>query len=91
MRGNPEFRKNLWLEFSPARLAGMPLVLCALFLLTWLADDRAFGRTTRSIAMGAFTALCFLWGTHQASESVAREVRERTWDWTRLSAIRPWH
>lgn len=90
MSGNPEFRKNLWLEFSPTRLLAMPILLCALFFLTWLTDDHAFGPTTRSVSLGAFVALCFLWGTHQAGESAAREFRERTWDWTRLSAIRPW-
>jgi hypothetical protein len=31
MRINPEFQRNLWLEFSPARLIAMPLTLALLF------------------------------------------------------------
>jgi hypothetical protein len=33
MNINPEFRRNLWLELTPSRLVGMPLVLGVFFFL----------------------------------------------------------
>ncbi len=32
MMGNPEFRRNLWLEFSTHRLVAMPAVLLVIVL-----------------------------------------------------------
>jgi hypothetical protein len=37
-----------------------------------------------------FVLLVQLWGVRQASEAVTEEVRDRTWDWQRLSALSPW-
>jgi len=90
MTTNPEYRRNLWLEITPTRLAGMPLVLGAAFFMAWLSDDHGFGSSVSGTALALFVAITFLWGTRQASESVLGEVRERTWDWQRMSAIDPW-
>jgi hypothetical protein len=86
---NPELRRNLWLEFSLHRLIGMPVVLGLVFALfgslggNW--RERAF-----TAALWTFVLLAHFWGTRQASAAVTDEVRDRTWDWQRLSALSPW-
>lgn len=87
---NPELRRNLWLELTPVRLIGMPLVLGAIFFLSWLGDDHRFGNGVKGVAISLFIALTYLWGARQSAESIISEIRERTWDWQRLSSIPPW-
>lgn len=84
---NPEFRRNLWVEFSPRRLLAMPLFLGLIFLGAhgvggWPAVDRA--------ALGALIALLIIWGTRQAASAVSDEIRAGTWDAQRMSALGPW-
>lgn len=88
---NPEFRRNLWLEISPLRLAGMPLVLGLVFLLTFVTDDYSFADKTSTVAALLFWGLSFIWGMRLASESVLSEIRDRTWDGQRMSVISPWN
>lgn len=90
MTGNPELRRNLWLELTPHRLVGMPLVLAGLFLLAYLFDGRVFGSKVASLAIFLFVLLTILWGTRQASEAVVSELRDHTWDGQRMSVIGPW-
>lgn len=90
MSENPELRKNVWLEFSLTRMFGMPALLAAIFLMTFLSDRSAFGSATRAAATGVFVFLAYVWGSWLADESMTREIRDRTWDWTRLSAVSPW-
>lgn len=90
MTGNPEFRRHLWLELTPHRLVGMPAVLAGIFYLAYLSGRLQGGSQVSYVAMGVFVALAYLWGTRQATESVLTEIRDRTWDWQRLSAIDPW-
>ncbi len=90
MMGSPEFRRNLWLEFSPHRLIAMPVILGALFLLTTLGGRRALDETSGSIAAFVFIVLIFAWGTRLTAEAVIGEVQDRTWDQQRLSAMGAW-
>ena len=90
MMGSPEFRRNLWLEFSPHRLIAMPVILIALFLLTTLGGHRGLNESSGSIAAFAFIVLIFVWGTRLAAEAVIGEVQDRTWDQQRLSATGAW-
>lgn len=87
---NPEFERNLWLELTPHRLVAAPLVLGAVFTLIYLTveEDPLF-----SIATGAIWAVIIVggfWGTRMAAESVTTEVAAATWDFQRLSSLRPW-
>ena len=90
MINGPEFRRNLWLEFSPHRLIAMPVILGALFMLVTLGGRSPLDETSSAIAGFAFVALIFVWGTRLASETVISEVHGRTWDQQRLSAIGAW-
>ncbi len=88
MQLNPEFRRYIWLEISPQRLIAMPAILGAIFLLLWVSggDEIAL----RHWSLGIYLLLVLLWGPRLAASSVVSEIRARTWDWQRMSAIGPW-
>lgn len=88
---NPELQRNLWLEFTPRRLVLMMLVLGVVFGVTALAtpsDERM--EVLGGLSHGLFGLLVMLWGARNAANALAGEVRERTWDMQKLSAIDPW-
>jgi len=84
---NPEFRRNLWTEFSTHRLIAMPMLLGLLFLgaNAVLADSGV-----DHAAQGALFALLVIWGGRQTGGAVIDEVIGGTWDSQRMSAISPW-
>lgn len=90
---NPEFRKNLWLEFSPARLILMPLILGGVFLIAFLATDTPFlDRLSflHQVALFHFGAIAGIWGCKLASEAVVSEFNDRTWEGQRMTSLGPW-
>jgi hypothetical protein len=89
MRENPEFRRNLWLEVTPQRLAGMPLVLGAIFFLAFLADGKHLAGGVSASSGALYFLICLVWGTRLASEAVMNEIREHTWDGQRMSVLTP--
>jgi len=88
MRLNPEFRRYLWLEFSPQRLIAMPAILGAIFFLLWLSGGGA--DAIGEWSLGIYLLLVLLWGVRQAVSAVVSEVRAKTWDWQRMSAVGSW-
>ncbi len=90
MNINPEFRRNLWLELTPTRLVGMPMILGALLFLAYLLDNKQYGESVANTALILFGLLVFLWGTRLASEALISEIRDHTWDSQRMSVIGPW-
>jgi hypothetical protein len=87
---NPELRRNLWLEMTPHRLVAMPAVLLLVFAMFIAADPPRWPAALFSTATAMLVLLVHLWGMRQSSASVTEEVRDRTWDWQRLSALGPW-
>lgn len=87
---NPEFRRNVWLEMTTHRVVGMPMVLGALFFLTWLVSGRQVTEAMASAAFFISGGLLLLWGASQAAESILSEVRGRTWENQRMSAMASW-
>jgi hypothetical protein len=87
---NPEFRRNLWLEFSLHRLVAMPAALGALFTLALISFGRGAPEATGKVALLTYVLIVFFWGTRRAAAALADEVRERTWDGQRMSALGPW-
>ncbi len=85
---NPELLRNLWLEASPFRLA----LIAGLLLLVFAAGTVAPAQlmTTHGSALALYWFFAVLWGTRSAALSVVAEIRERTWDMQKLSAIGPW-
>jgi hypothetical protein len=86
---NPEFRRNLWLQLSPQRLLGAPIVLGTIFVLAWLADDRDIG-VLGIVALVGYYLIVGVWGTRRAADTIAEEVSGGTWDGQRMSALGAW-
>ena len=82
---NPEFRRNLWLEMTPRRIALMTGVLTLAFFAAALSG----GDTTAParVAVFLYYFIVVLWGARNAGLSVVGEIRDRTWDSQRLSAL----
>jgi len=87
---NPEFRRNLWLEISPYRLIGMPLVLGTVVYLAYVIDNNRMSGGVSSVSAGLFFLVSLIWGTKLASEAIMNEIRDHTWDGQRMSVITPW-
>lgn len=87
---NPEFQRNLYLEFSYARLVGMPAFLLVTFSLTYLIDGKTFDEATANTAMGLYIVIVLFWGAKQSAECIFEELRNNTWDIQKTSAISPW-
>ncbi len=88
---NPELHRNLWLEFTPRRLVLMALVLGVTLGVTALAaapQERL--QNMAALGFGLYGLIVMLWGARNAANALAGEVRDRTWDMQRLSAIDPW-
>ncbi len=94
---NPELRRNLWLELSTHRLIAMPVVLTAVFILTYafksgslaLGDAEA-ASAVADVALVAYGLIVVLWGGRLAAGAVVEEIRDRTWDDQKLTAVGPW-
>lgn len=93
---NAELKRNLWLEISGSRIGLMTGVLGLILVITWYATptDPAMNPLNRGNALvvvgqGLFGLIIGLWGVYKAGRSVADEIRERTWDFQRLSALSP--
>ena len=88
---NPEFERQLWLELDPGRVLVLVIVLAAWFTVMGMLDGRGFpGIAVPTAAIVTFIGLTVAWGGHRAGESVLTEIRERTWDTQRISALSPW-
>lgn len=82
---NPEFQRNLWLELSPRRLVLMAVILGLFFFAAAVSEQTA--AATAETARWLFYVVVVVWGTRNAALSVVGEIRERTWDGQRLSAL----
>lgn len=87
---NPEFKRNLWLEITPTRLALMPGVLTLIGLLVLAVSDTTPHDDLFIAFTVLFTGLTVGWGSLLVMGSINSEVTERTWDQQRLSALTPW-
>jgi hypothetical protein len=90
MIANPELMRNLWLEVTPHRLIGLPLMLSIAFLLVYAMSGYERGFALQAVALGLFIIITIAWGTQLAGDSVLAEVHGRTWDIQKLSAMTPW-
>ena len=83
---NPEFQRNLWLEFTTRRVVFMVVSLGLVFLVGQSAGSDFL---LRNSAEYLFYGIVVLWGTRNAAQAVVGEIRERTWDTQRLSSLTP--
>jgi len=87
---NPEFRRNLWLSFSPHRLIGLPALLGLIFLAVALIDSFARAASLYYTAAALFIIAVWVMGGNRASAAIVDELRDKTWDQQRMSALSPW-
>ncbi|GAA0541913.1 hypothetical protein FHS83_000201 [Rhizomicrobium palustre] len=81
---NPEFRRNVWLELTPLRL----VVLVALLSLAFFAAAVTDGMNgPGTAARWLYYIVVVFWGARNAARSVVGEIRDRTWDFQRLSSL----
>ncbi len=85
---NPEFERNLWIEMTSRRVVLMPVVLGLIFLTTYTVSGNNTDAVT-SVARTLYYVMVLVWGSRAAAGAVVNELRERTWDGQRLSAISP--
>lgn len=90
---NPELERLLWLEASGRRLLWAAVALAAIYGATLLlVGESPLPKVQAFGAAGAvvFGACAFLWAPRAAANAVLEEVRERTWDFQRQSALGAW-
>jgi hypothetical protein len=81
---NPEFRRNVWLELSPRRVITMTIVLLLIFFASAVSGTEWLPSST---AVMLYYFIVVFWGSRNAALSVVGEIRDRTWDFQRLSAL----
>lgn len=88
---NPEFHRNLWLNFSPFRLAIMPVLLTMIiYIFSSKSGVLAWQEAIFLPAFGTYCLVVFLWGNYEAASTSAKDVGHNTWDFQKMSAISPW-
>jgi hypothetical protein len=81
---NPEFRRNIWLELSTRRIMTMTAVLVLIFFAAALSGS---DWTPPATAIFLYYFIVVVWGARNAALSVVGEIRDRTWDFQRLSSL----
>lgn len=87
---NPEFQRQLWLQFSPTRLVLMPVLLTLCFGVAFLSAHAHPLAAVVAVAAALFVLLTCGMGTLAVGHSVADEFVDHTWDQQRMSAMTPW-
>jgi hypothetical protein len=90
MRINPEFRRNVWVQFTWTRLVAAPLltiIACYGYLQISGQNYRLLQTAAELIGGGVIIGLL---GTRRAADSLAEEVSGGTWDSQRMSGLGAW-
>lgn len=88
---NPEFQRQLWLNWRPSLLAwSLGLSLLVLALPFALSSPANLPGSLSSTAMAGLWLASAIYGSVLAGRSLAEEASQNTWDWQRLSALSPW-
>lgn len=90
LKWNPEFAKNIWLEFTTQRLIVMPAIIGLVVLLILISGGREANETLHTVSMAGILVLGFLWGIKTSADAILDEYNEKTWDWQKMSVIGPW-
>lgn len=88
---NPEFQRQLWLNWRPS-LVLWTLLLSALILALPLALSAPHERlpSLGTVAVAGLWVSTTAYASMLAGRSLSEELRHNTWDWQRLSALTPW-
>lgn len=88
---NPEFQRQLWLNWRPSLLAwSLGLCLLVLALPVALSAPKNLPGSLSMTALAGLWIAAVIYGSVLAGRSLAEEASQNTWDWQRLSALSPW-
>lgn len=88
---NPEFQRQLWLNWRPSLLAwSLGLSLLILALPFALSSAKGLPGTLSMTAIAGLYLAAIIYGSVLAGRSLAEEASQNTWDWQRLSVLTPW-
>ncbi|RGE44781.1 hypothetical protein DZC30_11825 [Comamonas testosteroni] len=88
---NPEFKRQLWLNWRPSLLAwSLGLSLLVLALPIALSSPKDLPGSLSATAIAGLWIATSIYGSVLAGRSLAEEASQNTWDWQRLSALSPW-
>jgi hypothetical protein len=87
---NPELRRHAWQDLRLHELLVTPMLI-GLLAGTWLAASSAPANGLAWGATSLFVTVTLTWGGMRAFTSVSDEVRDRTWDFQRMTALPPAH
>ena len=88
---NPEFKRQLWLNWRPSLLAwSLGLSLLVLALPIALSSPNGLPGSLSATAIAGLWIATGIYGSVLAGRSLAEEASQNTWDWQRLSALSPW-
>lgn len=91
---NAEFKKQLWLELSKARLIALPALMWAIVVLIYLDSDGeftiAFFEGIYGFSIAAILVLSGAWGTYKVVSSMVNEVNEQTWISQQMTPLSAW-
>ncbi len=87
----PEFHRQLWSKCPPYKLAAAPAMLLLLWGISY--GDLGIGVpgpvALRIGSLYIFLIVVLIWGSYEASIAMDEEIKSRTWDNQRVSAISP--
>ena len=90
MRINPEFRRNVWVQFTWTRLVAAPLLtIIACYGYLQISDQNYRWLQSAAELIGGGVIIGLL-GTRRAADSLAEEVSGGTWDSQRMSGLGAW-
>ncbi len=87
---NAELRRYVWLELTRFRLIATPIIVAMVMFLIVASGGNDPWDTIASASLAAFSLCVLIVGSARAFASVTEEVRDRTWDFQRMSALPPW-
>ncbi|MDF3023412.1 MAG: hypothetical protein K0R10_773 [Alphaproteobacteria bacterium] len=87
----PEFHHQLWSKCPPYKLVAAPVLLLLLWGISY--GDLGIGLpgpvALRIGSLYTFLIVVLIWGSYEASIAMDEEIKSRTWDHQRVSAISP--
>jgi hypothetical protein len=90
MRINPEFRRNIWIQFNWSKLIAAPLVTVIASYAFLLLTDRNYQLLQSVAELAGGSIILGIWGTRRAADAVAEEVGGGTWESQRMSSLGAW-
>jgi hypothetical protein len=87
---NPEFRRNIWIQFNWSKLIAAPLLTVIAAYVFLLMTDRDYQKLQSVAELAGGSVILGIWGTRRAADAVAEEVGGGTWESQRMSSLGAW-